>query len=30
VWDQGRVVAVGEPTQVLADAQVLQAVVGVG
>ena len=29
VWDQGRVVAVGEPPQVLSDPQVMQAVVGV-
>jgi branched-chain amino acid transport system ATP-binding protein len=29
VWDQGRVVAVGAPAQILADARVMQAVVGV-
>jgi branched-chain amino acid transport system ATP-binding protein len=30
VWDQGKVVAVGAPAQILADARVMQAVVGVG
>jgi ABC-type branched-subunit amino acid transport system ATPase component len=29
VWDQGRVFAVGDPDQVLSDARVMQAVVGV-
>jgi len=29
VWDQGRVLAVGDPTQILGDARVMQAVVGV-
>jgi branched-chain amino acid transport system ATP-binding protein len=29
VWDQGRVVAVGAPAQILADARVMQSVVGV-
>jgi branched-chain amino acid transport system ATP-binding protein len=29
VWDQGKVVAVGEPSQVLSDPRVMQAVVGV-
>jgi branched-chain amino acid transport system ATP-binding protein len=29
VWDQGKVVAVGDPARILADAGVLQAVVGV-
>ena len=28
VWDQGRVLAVGDPTQILGDALVMQAVVG--
>jgi branched-chain amino acid transport system ATP-binding protein len=29
VWDQGKVIAVGDPARVLADARVVQAVVGV-